>query len=299
MNFIVLLIAKIILGLTKILGKNGGNVVGKVAKKLSPNIIKYFKIDCPVIAVTATNGKTTMNNLMNYMIKDNKKTVISNVEGNNMETGIISTFVKNSSLTGKIKADYITLEVDESYVPILFKKIRLDCLVVGNFFRDQLDRNGEVESMILKIFEFLKSYEGYLVLNRDDPNVLKLKDANPDNKNIKYFTVAKYDYATKNETEAGEGKFCPHDKSRIKYEYYQYSHIGKFKCPKCGFGDEEAFVELTNIDLKNRTFKFEDKEYKTTSNNIYTMYNYAAAMCVARIFDLKTKNAFEKFKLVE
>ena len=106
-----------------------------------------------------------------------------NVEGNNMETGIISTFVKNSSLTGKINADYITLEVDESYVPILFKKIRLDSLVVGNFFRDQLDRNGEVESLILRINEFLKTYNGNLVLNNDDPNVARLGHSNPNNSN--------------------------------------------------------------------------------------------------------------------
>ena len=47
-----------------------------------------------------------------------------------METGIISTLIKNCKINGEIKADYITFEVDESYVPkifnilfIVFKKI--------------------------------------------------------------------------------------------------------------------------------------------------------------------------------
>lgn len=121
-----------------------------------------------------------------------------------METGIITTLIKNCTLTGKIKADFVTFEVDESYVPIVFKKIPLNTLVVLNFFRDQLDRNGEVESLILKINEFLKTYEGNLVLNNDDPNVARLGRANENNKNVYYFSVDKYKYATEEAVEAGK-----------------------------------------------------------------------------------------------
>lgn len=66
--------------------------------------------------------------------------------------------LKNCSLFGKIKADYLVFEVDEGYVPVVFKDLKLSTLVVLDFFRDQLDRNGEVESLILKINEFLKTY---------------------------------------------------------------------------------------------------------------------------------------------
>ena len=37
-----------------------------------------------------------------------------------METGIITTLIKSCTLTGKIKADFVIFEVDESYVPIVF-----------------------------------------------------------------------------------------------------------------------------------------------------------------------------------
>lgn len=174
-DFFIVLIMKLLNIALKICGKNGGNFLGKLAFDWDSNIFKYFKIDCPVIAVTATNGKTMTNNAIGHVFKTGGKKVISNTEGNNMETGILSTLLKNCSLTGKIKADYLVFEVDEGYVPVVFKDIKLDTLVILDFFRDQLDRNGEVESLILKINEFLKTYTGNLVLNNDDPNVARLR----------------------------------------------------------------------------------------------------------------------------
>ena len=303
LNAIVILICRILNLGTKIIGRSSGNLLGKIAKKLSPNIIKYFKIDCPVIAVTATNGKTTTNNVISKIIKQNGKNVVSNTEGNNMETGIITTLIKASTLSGKIKADYITLEVDESYVPIVFKKIRLDTLVVLDFFRDQLDRNGEVESLILKINDFLKDYKGNLILNNDDPNVARLGKANPDNTNVYYFSVDKYEYATEEEREAGEGKFCPFDKTRLEYDYYQYSHIGKFHCPECHYGENEIYLKVQDLDVKNGSFSIkEDKKtdvvrYETLANSIYTIYNYAAALAVSKMYNFDAKEVLNKFKL--
>ena len=300
-NLFVILFAKVLNFfaniLCKILHKDNGNMLGKIVKKLSPDILKRIKIDCPVIAVTATNGKTTTNNAIRYMLEQNGKKVVSNREGNNMETGIITALIKNCTLTGKIKADFVTFEVDESYVPIVFKKIPLNTLVVLNFFRDQLDRNGEVESLILKINEFLKTYEGNLVLNNDDPNVARLGRANENNKNVYYFSVDKYKYATEEQSEAGEGKFCPFDKTRLEYEYYQYSHIGKFKCPKCGYGEENLYTKVENVDLDAKTFKEEDISYEFLANNIYTIYNYAAVISVAKLYDLDAKEAIKTFKL--
>lgn len=300
-NTLVIIFAKILNFfaniLCKILHKDNGNMLGKIVKKLSPDILKNIKIDCPVIAVTATNGKTTTNNAIRYMLEQNGKKVVSNREGNNMETGIITTLIKSCTLTGKIKADFVTFEVDESYVPIVFKKIPLNTLVVLNFFRDQLDRNGEVESLILKINEFLKTYDGNLVLNNDDPNVARLGRANENNKNVYYFSVDKYKYATEEQSEAGEGKFCPFDKTRLEYEYYQYSHIGKFKCPKCGYGEENLYTKVENVDLDAKTFKEEDISYEFLANNIYTIYNYAAVISVAKLYDLDAKETIKTFKL--
>lgn len=299
-NFFIILAMKILNLILKICHKNGGNFLGKIAFDWNPEIFKYFKVNCPVIAVSATNGKTMTNNCIGYTLKTAGNKVVSNVEGNNMETGILSTILKNCTLTGKIKADYLVFEVDESYIPVVFKDFRLDTLVILNFFRDQLDRNGEVESLILRINDFLKTYNGNLILNNDDPNVARLGQANPSNNNIYYFSVDKYKFATEKIKEAGEGKFCPFCKTRLEYEYYQYSHVGKFKCPNCNFGDNEIYKLATNVDLKNRCFDIDGNTYKINGNSIYLIYNYTAVYSVCSLYDISNdvvKKAFSTFAL--
>lgn len=288
-NFFIILIMKLFYIGLKILKKNGGNLLGKIAYDWNRDIFKHFKISCPVIAVTATNGKTMTNNAIGYTLKTAGKKVISNTEGNNMETGILSTLLKHCTLTGKIKADFLVFEVDEGYVPVVFKDFRLDTLVILDFFRDQLDRNGEVESLILRINEFLKTYTGNLVLNNDDPNVARLGKANPDNKNIYYFSVDQYKFATEKIKEAGEGKFCPFCNTRIEYEYYQYSHIGKFKCPNCDYGNNKIYKLATEVDLENRTFKIDDIKYKIRFNSIYNIYNFVAVISCVSLYNIDTK----------
>lgn len=288
-NFFIIIAMKILhLGL-KIARKKGGNFLGKIAYSWNPQIFKYFKINCPVIAVTATNGKTMTNNAIGYVFKNAGKKVISNTEGNNMETGILSTLLKNCTLTGKIKADFLVFEVDESYVPVIFKDLTLNTLIVLDFFRDQLDRNGEVESLILIINEFLKTYNGNLILNNDDPNVARLGKANPDNQNVYYFSVDKYQFATNEMKEAGEGKFCPFCNTRLEYEYYQYSHIGKFKCPNCDYGNNKIYKLGTNVDLKNKSFEVDDIIYKTQFNSIYNIYNFVAVITCATLYNIDLK----------
>ena len=240
------------------------------------------------------------NNAIGYVLKTADKKVVSNIEGNNMETGILSTLIKNCTLTGKIKADFLVFEVDEGYIPVVFKDFPLDTLVILDFFRDQLDRNGEVETLILKINEFLKTYNNNLILNSDDPNVSRLGKANPDNKNIYYFSVDKYKYATKEQKEAGEGKFCPFCKTRLEYEYYQYSHIGKFKCPNCDYGNNPIYKLATNVDLNSRTFDVDNITYKIRFNSIYNIYNLTAVIACTSLYNIDTdivKNALSKFVL--
>lgn len=298
-NTLIILIIKILNIILKIFRKKGGNFLGKLAFDWNPKIFKHFKVNCPVIAVTATNGKTMTNNCITYTLKKAGNKVISNIEGNNMETGILSTLLKNCTLTGKIKADFLVFEVDESYVPVVFEDFKLDTLIILNFFRDQLDRNGEVESLILRINNFLKTYDGNLILNNDDPNVSRLGQANPSNSNIYYFSVDKYDYATEHLKEAGEGKFCPFCKTRLEYKYYQYSHIGNFKCPNCNFGDNEIYKLASNINLKNKCFNVQDITYKIKGNSIYLIYNYLAVISACSLYNISNKIVIDAISTFE
>lgn len=124
--------------------------------------------------------------------------------------------------------------------------------------------------------------------------------ANPENHNVYYFSAEKYDYATTNMKEAGEGKFCPFCNSRIEYEYYQYSHIGKFKCPNCNYGDNEIYKLATNIDLKNRKFDVDGITYNIKFNSIYNIYNFLAVITCTSLYSIDTeiiKKALSTFVL--
>ena len=78
-NFFIILIMKFLNLALKLCGKKGGNILGKIAYKWNPNIFQYFKINCPIIAVTATNGKTMTNNAIGYVFKQAGKKIISNI----------------------------------------------------------------------------------------------------------------------------------------------------------------------------------------------------------------------------
>lgn len=285
-NFLTLQLGKLIVKVLKLLHRGAGNLPGLFLLGINKNILGYFKVDCPIIAVTGTNGKTSVTNYISHMFEASGKNIITNKLGNNLDTGITSLFLSLCSPTGKIHADYLVLEIDESHVPVIFKKLKLETLVVLNFFRDQLDRNGEVETLILKVKSFLDTFEGNVILNSDDPNVSRLGKANPNNKNVKYFSVDKYKYATEKIHEVGEGKFCPLCGSALEYDYYQYSHVGKFKCPKCDFGKNDVYLNVTDVDLENNHFKVDGDEYKINNRSIYFVYNMAAVCSVAKLYNI-------------
>lgn len=130
--------------------------------------------------------------------------------------------------------------------------------------------------------------------------LLDFGQANPENHNVYYFSVEKYEFATSDMKEAGEGKFCPFCNTRINYEYYQYSHIGKFKCPNCNYGNNEIYKLATNVDLKNRSFEVDGISYITKFNSIYNIYNFVAVISCVSLYNIDIKviqNALSEFIL--
>ena len=272
------------------LHRNAGNLPGIVLWHLSGHkAVSMFKVDCPIIAVTGTNGKTSVTNCIAQLFERSGKKIIINKEGNNLDTGICSMLLKYCDMSGRVKADMLILETDESHVPVVYSQLKLDTLVVLNFFRDQLDRNGEMETLIQKINGFCKTFEGNLILNGDDPNTARLGRANPGNKNVRYFHAEPYAFATKKIFEASEGRFCPFCGEPLEYEYYQYSHIGKFICKKCGFGSHEPYITAKDIDLEKPVFTADGHTYSPKLNSIYNIYNMTAVAAAAKLYDIDQK----------
>lgn len=290
MNSILIIIGKLIVAILRLFKRNAGNLPGIVLWHLTGGkCCKMFKVECPIIAVTGTNGKTSVTNCIAQLFEKSGKKIIINKEGNNLDTGICSLLLRNCSITGKVDADHLILETDESHVPVVYSQLKLETLVVLNFFRDQLDRNGEMETLIQKINGFCKTFEGNLLLNGDDPNSARLGRANPNNKNVKYFHAEPYAFATKAIFEASEGRFCPFCGEPLEYEYYQYSHIGKFKCGKCGFGDCIPYITAEKIDLEKPVFTADGHEYSPKLNSIYNIYNMTAVAGISKLYGIEQR----------
>lgn len=290
MNRILIITGKLTVAFLRLFKRNAGNLPGIVLWHLTRGkCCKMFKVNCPIIAVTGTNGKTSVTNCIAQLFEKSGKKIIINKEGNNLDTGICSLLLRHCDMSGNVKADYLILETDESHIPVVYSQLKLETLVVLNFFRDQLDRNGEMETLIQKINGFCKTFEGNLILNGDDPNTARLGRANPKNKNVKYFRAKPYAFATKTIFEASEGRFCPFCKAPLEYEYYQYSHIGKFRCGSCGFGDYEPYITAEKIDLEKPVFTADGKEYSPKLNSIYNIYNMTAVAAAAKLYNIDQK----------
>ncbi len=288
MKRLLILIGKIIVKLLNLMHRNAGNLPGIILWHLSRHkAVSMFKVDCPIIAVTGTNGKTSVTNCIAQLFERSGKKIIINREGNNLDTGICSMLLKHCDMSGKVEADYLILETDESHVPVVYSQLKLDTLVVLNFFRDQLDRNGEMETLIQKINVFCKTFEGNLILNGDDPNTARLGRANPNNKNVKYFHAEPYAFATEKIFEASEGRFCPFCGETLEYEYYQYSHIGKFLCKKCGFGSYDPYITAKDIDLEKPVFTADGHTYSPKLKSIYNVYNMTAVAAAAKLYRIE------------
>ena len=263
----------------------GGSMPGSIGLKIDSNILSQLKVDGPVILVTGTNGKTSTANMVADLFSKAGYKVISNRKGDNLREGITTTLLTNATLSGKVKADVVVLEVDELNIKHILPNLPVSALIVNNFFRDQLDRAREMEQLIESIEGVLPYYRGRMILNGNDPNVVRLSLKAPKAK-FSYFGMNKNKYSVASTNEASEGKFCPACGHKLNYSYYQYSHIGSFHCTNCSFETPKLTVELNDIDLDSEQFTFDGQRYQSPYEGMYSMYNCAVVLTVAKEFNI-------------
>lgn len=273
----------------------GGSLPGSIALKLDKDFIKRFKMPEIVILVTGTNGKTTTSNLIAESLRASGLKVINNHRGDNLNVGIATLLATNADANYVIHADAVVIEVDELTLYRQFDHLHPSHLVVTNFFRDQLDRAGEMETIIRKIMAVTKDFTGTLILNGDDPNVLRLKD-NAEKAKTLLFSVGKNEESLLETNEASEGKFCPRCGNRLHYDYYQYSHIGRFNCPKDHYGEIAPDIFVEKVDKEKRTFIVNNTEFHSFINALYAIYNCASVLCVMKSLNLDLSNADKVFR---
>ncbi|MEG2544882.1 MAG: MurT ligase domain-containing protein [Longicatena sp.] len=275
----------------------GGSLPGSIGLKICPTLLQHLKVDCPIILITGTNGKTSTSNMIAELFEHANKNVISNRKGDNLRAGITTTLVTNASLNGHVVADVVVLEVDELNIPYIVSNLKVTSIVVTNFFRDQLDRAREMEQLIQKIEEAIHDFSGMLVLNGNDPNVVRLANS-AQKANTTYFGIERCISSSETTKEASEGKFCPQCGNRITYSYYQYSHIGEFHCTACDFKTPKLDVVGRVIDIPKRSFAYCNQEFHAPQGGLYTMYNCIAVLAIAHIFHIEPKLAETTFQQI-
>lgn len=272
---------------------NATALPGKVALKLDPELLGTINTRCKKkVIITGTNGKTTTNNLINHILSSEDVSVLSNLMGANMPQGVASAFLNNI----KEEYDYGVFEVDEGSFPDIVKYIKPDFVVITNFFRDQLDRYGEIENTANMVHDALKKLETTLILNADDPLVSKFKDLGK--RNI-YYGVGRSNFSTLDQ-KIVESRFCPVCGCSLYYEYYNYGQLGKYSCSNCSFKNPEHDYSISSIDYDGESYTFKVETVNLSHDltfgydGIYNAYNCCAAIAFSLEAGLDMDSVAEK-----
>lgn len=189
-TLLAILVGKSIFFLSRFLGLGGGFAApGLYALKIDRNFISNLTSKIPKqIIITGTNGKTTTSAMLTHLFKNEGMKVLRNKTGSNLERGIASTLIRHSPLFGNIKEQVAVWEVDEAAFNSLALKIQPEILVILNVYRDQLDRYGEVDSIVKKWLETVKKLPATtkLLINGDDGSLEEFFDLG---KEVEAFSV--------------------------------------------------------------------------------------------------------------
>ena len=280
--FLALWLAKISTLALKITKHRGTNFPGLLALKICPDFLKYIAKPKNIIAVTGTNGKTTVNNLINDMLEKDGKKVLNNRYGSNINTGISTSLINGTSIFNNSKYEIASFEIDERSAVRVYPYLKPDYILVTNLSRDSIMRNAHPEYISKVLTDYIPK-TSKLILNADD---LISSNISPNNKRV-YFGIDKMPTDLKEcKNIINDMQICPKCSTKLKYDYVRYHHIGKAYCPKCHFKSPEYDYKGSNINLKNMTIDITDKKgtdtYKLLNNSIHNIYNVLSAVTMLK-----------------
>jgi UDP-N-acetylmuramyl tripeptide synthase len=294
--------SKVLIRILHLLGKNATHVPGRKAINICPDFLD--QIDKPeyIIAITGTNGKTTVSNLIADVMQDNGYDIVDNRFGGNIDSGIASSFIKNSTMGGHMKKKYAVLEIDERMTTKIFPYVQPDILICTNLFRDSYRRNAHTE-FISGILNQTIPAKSKLVLNGEDLISNHLAEKN----DRVYFGIECQDTKTTSTNNIINDMIsCPKCGTKLNYEYVRYNHIGRAFCPNCDFGSPEMNYAVTDIDYENRQLTIRTPKnvfkIKLLGDNITDAYNTVTAVAALMEFGLSAEaicKSFEKMKIAE
>lgn len=300
--YIAMLAAKASMLVLKLLGRNASYLPGKIALAIDKHFLGGLTQPKTVIAVTGTNGKTTVSNLLNSVLTQLGYNVTNNSLGSNVQAGVATALIEDSTFSGKPRKDIAVLEVDERSSLRIYPYIKPDYLICNNIMRDSLARNAHTD-FISYIINSAVPASTKLVLNADD---LVCATLAPNNTQRIYFGLD----IDKNHEESPlylqDIVYCPKCGALLKPEYIRYNHIGRLCCSSCDFKSPEPDYVISHIDRENNKFTVShgDKQesYNLINDNIVNLYNFCGLIALLTDFGLtyeQISQGFEKSKIVK
>ncbi len=280
----------------KLIGRKGTSMPGSWAIILCPDFIGRMDKPEKIIAVTGTNGKTTISNIVDDILEKRGEDFVCNREGSNVPTGIASALIANSTFFGKPKKNMAVFEIDERSSLRVYPYMQPDILAITNIFRDSYKRNAHTE-YITNILNSCIPDKTKLILNGDDPVCSSLKKGN----DRVYFGIDPLCFETgKTKNIVRDGAVCPECHSPLVYDFTRYHHVGKAHCENCGYHTPEAQYRVTSIDTeKGRLYgeiKGQKIDLKLLDESAINIYNQITAAAVLHEFGMSVEEISEAFE---
>jgi UDP-N-acetylmuramyl tripeptide synthase len=236
-----LTIARVAGVLSRVSGRGGGtSLPGKVLLRLKPDAIDVLgcQLERGSVVISATNGKTTTAAMVAGVLRKAGIEAVHNRAGANMPGGVAAALA-DAARGGRIDGSRLGLfEVDEAWLGTVVASLRPRTVVLGNLFRDQLDRYGELEALADDWAGLVERNAGRttFVLNADDPLIADLgRDrGGAQRPGIAYFGVEDRSHALPSLEHAFDAKHCRRCGHMYRYHAAYLGHLGDYECPNCG-----------------------------------------------------------------
>jgi lipid II isoglutaminyl synthase (glutamine-hydrolysing) len=266
-------------GLSRLVGAGGGTTVpGKLLAMIDPSAVDRLAARLPLgtALVSATNGKTTTSAMIAEILAPRVR-LAHNRSGANLVSGVASALLAESG------AELGLFEVDEGALPEVAQRVRPRAVCLGNLFRDQLDRYGELELIAERWRAAVRDLPGdtVLVVNGDDPQVGDLARERP---GAVVFGLDDPRHGASSLPHAADSKWCLVCGRPYQYTAAYVGHLGDYHCDNCGHARPPLEVAARNIEpdgLESVAFDLVTREatrrIRLPLPGLYNVYNAVAA----------------------
>ena len=277
-------LARVAAGLSRLAGTGGGTTLpGKLLWKLDPGAVDRLAARLPQgsALVSATNGKTTTAAMVARILEPSVR-LAHNRAGANLVSGVAS------ALVAARDAELGLFEVDEAALPEVARRVSPRAVSLGNLFRDQLDRYGELELVAQRWREMARGLPAAstLVANGDDPQLGEIASQRPGSV---VFGLDDPRHASPELQHAADSKWCVRCGTPYDYAAAYIGHLGDYRCPACGHARPPLEIAAREIELNGLegvSFSLDLPEGSTRVElqvpGLYNVYNALAAASLTR-----------------